>query len=589
MASCIGDYGLIGDGHTAALVARDGSIDWLCMPRFDSDACFSALLGSAEHGRWQIGPVCAEAEVRRFYQDDSLVLHHEFATGSGTARLTDFMPPRTQWPAVIRLVTGLSGTVRMRLDLALRFSYGLVPPRISFNDRTMSAVVGPDLVVLHSPVSLNMEDGQARAKFDVTAGDRLAFVLLGGASYQPAPAKPDWEQALAQTLAYWRNWAAKFQRSTPWRDAVMRSLLTLKALIYEPTGGIVAAPTTSLPEVTGGQRNWDYRYCWLRDATFTLAALLNAVYHEEAIRWRDWLLRAIAGSPEKMQIMYRVDGGRRIDEGTIEWLPGYEGAAPVRVGNAAASQRQLDVVGELLDALRLMERAGISQPEEAVAANCELVAYLEQVWHDPDHGLWESRGEARQFTYSKVMCWVGVDRFLSSGAARTQPELRDRLRVLSSRIHSEICSRAWNHMRGHFVERYGGEQLDASLLLLPLVGFLPATDPRMRATIAAIERELTQDGLVWRRLRQEGPVKEGAFIPCSCWLADCLAMQGRRDEAAALLERVIGLRNDLGLLSEEYHPGQQRLIGNFPQALSHIALVNTALGLSGPVLQRGGG
>jgi len=581
---------MIGDGRTAALVSRTGSLDWLCLPRFDSDPCLSALLGTEEHGSWRIAP-CDEAGTRRCYLDDTLVLQTEFTNQSGCVRLTDFMAMGTEQPTLVRTVTGVSGTVRVRCDLKLRFDWGLMPPRIARHDDALLAIVGPDMAVLRAPVRLEeTEAGTMSAEFDIGAGDELAFVLSYGPSHRPPPQAIVASAALDRTLAYWRDWAGKFQRETPWREPVMRSLLTLKGLIYHPAGGMVAAATTSLPEMPGGSLNWDYRYSWLRDATFTLSALLNAGYHDEAVCWRDWMLRAIATSPEKMRIMYRVDGGRRMSEQEIAWLPGYEGAGPGSVGNDAASQRQIDVVGELLDALELIARGGVDETPETLAAQCELVKHLERTWQDKGHGLWESRGRPHRYTYSTAMAWVGVDRFLRNNERRgTVEDARlDQLRALRDRIHAEIIERSWNHMRGVFVDRYGGNRVDASLLLLPLVNFLPADDPRMSATIDAVERDLSHDGLVWRT-PQGGDTDQGAFIACTCWLADCRAMQGRRKEAVKLLERVLSLRNDLGLLSEEYHPGLRRLMGNFPQALSHLALVNTALGLSGPVLQRGGG
>jgi GH15 family glucan-1,4-alpha-glucosidase len=581
---------MIGDGRTAALVSRGGSVDWLCLPEFDSDACCAALLGTQQNGYWRVAP-CGEADTRRRYQDDTLVLQTEFSHPAGAVRMTDFMAVGTEQPTLVRQLTGLHGTMRFRCDIALRFDFGLVSPRLNQQGDALLAVVGPDLVTLRAPALLQPSGaGTMAAEVDVTAGQTVTFVLSYGSSCSAPPARIDPERALAGTLAFWRDWAGRFRRDTPWRDAVVRSLLTLKALIYHPTGAMVAAPTTSLPEMPGGSLNWDYRYCWLRDATFTLSALLNAGYQEEAIRWRDWMLRAIAAEPDKMRIMYRVDGGRRMYEQTVEWLAGYEGAAPVRVGNDAAAQRQIDVVGELLDALDLIARAGVEHSPEALATERNLVDHLDRTWQDKGHGLWETRGRPERYTYSCVMAWAGVESFLRGAARRgcRDGQTLDRLRTLRTRIHAEITERSWNYPRGHLVDRYGGERLDASLLLLPLVGFLPAEEPRMSATIDAIERELSHDGLVWRRPRGED-VDQGAFIACSCWLADCRSLQGRRDEAVALLERVLALRNDVGLLAEAYHPGSRRLMGNFPQAISHLALVNTALGLSGPVLQRGGG
>ncbi len=589
MASRIEDYAMIGDGRTAALVSRGGSIDWMCLPRFDADACCAALLGTEAHGFWRIAP-CGSSTQSRSYDSDTLVLRTEFANGPNRVRLTDFMPPETEHPTIVRQVTGLHGSMRLRCELTLRFDYGLIAPRIRRQDGAMTAVVGPDLVVLRAPVPLEEKDASIVATFDVAAGQSVAFVLSYGLSHLPAAAAVDATRALDNTLAYWREWAGRFTVETPWRDAVMRSLLTLKGLSYHPTGSIVAAATTSLPEVPEGQLNWDYRFCWLRDASFTLSALLNAGYHEEAIAWRDWMLRAIAAAPDKLRIMYRVDGGRRIDEWPVTWLPGYEGSAPVRVGNAAAAQTQIDVVGELLDALDLIALGGIDHTPEMLAAQCELVERLEQTWQDKGHGLWESRGQPQHYTYSNVMCWVGVDRFIRGSARRGEadsPMLR-RLHALRTRIHERVIERSWNFARGHFVDRFGGERVDASLLLLPLVKFLPADDPQMAATIDAVERDLSEDGLVWRTPKG-GDTDQGAFIACTCWLADCRALQGRHDDAVRLLEKALSLRNDVGLLSEEYHPGLRRLIGNFPQALSHLALINTALGLSGPVLQRGGG
>jgi GH15 family glucan-1,4-alpha-glucosidase len=590
MALRIEDYAMIGDGRTAALISRKGSIDWLCLPRFDSDACCAALLGTGEHGHWSLAP-CADAETERRYRGDTMVLDTTFRTGGGEVTLTDFMPMHTPQPTIVRQVSGVSGSVRMHCRFAPQFDFGLVRPRIRRQQDAVTAIAGSDLVALRAPITLCVADDAAvTATFDVAAGQSMAFVLSYAPSHLPVPDAIDVPQALQDTLGDWRDWAARFQRETPWRDAVMRSLLTLKALTYHPTGGLVAAATTSLPEMPGGALNWDYRYCWLRDASFTLSALLNAGYHDEARAWRDWMLRAIAAAPDRMRIMYRVDGGRRMDEWEVGWLPGFNGAVPVRVGNDAAAQRQIDVVGELLDALDLIAQAGIEQSDEALAAGCDLIAHLERTWNDKGHGLWESRGRPERYTYSMVMAWVGVDRFLR-GHARHQaadPAMVERLHGLRDTIHAEITGHCWNAARGHFVDRYGGEHVDASLLLLPLVNFLPADEPRMAATIDAIERELSEDGLVWRTPRG-GATAQGAFIACTCWLADCRALQGRRDEAVALFERALSLRNDVGLLSEEYHPGLRQLMGNFPQALSHLAVVNTALGLSGPVLQRGGG
>jgi GH15 family glucan-1,4-alpha-glucosidase len=506
--------------------------------------------------------------------------------------VTDFMPVNTPGPVVMRQVSCLGGMMRLHFTLNLRFDWGYVRPRTHRSGQSIVMVCGQHLVALHSTVPVNVDEqrGLVSAEFDIREKQQISFALTYGPSHEAPPAAPDMQRALADTSTYWKNWAGQFQRKTPWREAVVRSLLTLKALTYHPTGSLVAAATTSLPETPGESLNWDYRYCWLRDATFTLSAFLNAGFQEEAQAWRDWMLRAIAAAPDKMRIMYRVDGDRRMNEWVPEWLSGYEGATPVRVGNSAADQEQIDVVGELLDSIELMARAGLPSTPLVLVTERELLDHLERTWRDKGHGLWESRSRPQHYTYSKVMAWVGVDRFIRHHTARgdLEPAMLERLDHLRARIHQQVLTYSWHHQRGHFVDRYGGERLDASLLLLPLVNFLPADDPRMAATIDAIERELSHEGLVWRKAKgQEND--QGAFIACSCWLADCRGLQGRRDAAAAVLEKVLSLRNDVGLLSEEYHPGMRRLMGNYPQALSHLAVVNTALGLSGPVLQRGGG
>ena len=590
MTARIEDYALLGDGETAALVDRRASIDWLCWPRFDSDACFASLLGNAEHGRWQIAPRDDAAAAARRYQPDTLVLETDFTTDTGGVRVTDFMPMRSAAPTLVRIVTGLRGEVAMRMDLCLRFDYGLMPPWTEPVEGGFTAKVGPDLVVLRAAVPVEVERHSAHAAFSVAAGQRLAFVLSYGASTDEPPGQVDAERALAETQAFWRTWIGKFDKPTDWPDAVRRSLITLKALVHRPSGGLIAAPTTSLPEQPGGSSNWDYRYCWLRDATFTLSALLNAGYEEEARGWQAWILRAIAGSPDRLRIMYRVDGARRLDERTIDWLPGFRSASPVREGNLAAGQHQVDVYGELLDALDLAARAGIESGEQCAHVQQAVMAELERVWDSAGQGLWESRGQPRHYTYSRAMAWVGVDRFLRSAAAGRGVEAAtlQRFARLRDQIHQDVCRNGFDDGLGHFVQHYGGQELDASLLLLPIVGFLPADDPRIAATVAAIERDLMQDGLV-RRTRAEGPNPEGAFLACSFWLADCQSMQGRAADARRTFERVLAVRNDLGLLSEEYNVPGRHLAGNFPQALSHLGLVTTGLSLSGPVLTRGGG
>jgi GH15 family glucan-1,4-alpha-glucosidase len=582
------DYGLIGDLETAALVSRTGSIDWLCLPRFDSDACCAALLGDERHGFWRIGPAFEGWSNRRGYRDDTLILESEFARGGNAARLIDFMPPRDGAPRVIRIVEGRQGQVPLRLELSLRFDYGQITPWLEPHEDATCAIVGPDLAAIRSPIPLRSTGAVLHADFTVSAGQRLAFSLAWGPSNAGVPPEIEPGRALATTEAYWRNWAGRFAFPTRWRDPVLRSLITLKALIHRPTGGLTAAPTTSLPEVIGGSANWDYRFCWLRDATFTVGALLNAGYHDEAVAWRDWMLRAIAGSPDRLRIMYRVDGGRHVPEWELSWLPGYAGSRPARAGNAAAAQRQVDVRGELIEAMHLMDHAGLRRPMRSTALEQALVEQLETGWRQPGHGLWEDRGEPEHYVYSKVMAWVGIDRFLRGAPVEVDPEVRQRLAGVREQIHAEVCERGYSARRGHFVQRYGTEALDGSLLLLAPAGFLPADDPRIEGTIAAIRRELMVDGLVLRKPRSQAP-HEGAFLPCTCWLADCLSMQGRDEEAAELLEQVLAVRNDLGLLSEQYDPERRRLCGNFPQALSHLSLVNTALGLSGPVLERAGG
>ena len=592
MSSPIEDYALLGDGETAALLNRDGSIDWLCWPRFDDDACFAALLGKNENGHWSMAPTTPVTQSSRRYQHDTLIMETELETAGGAVRVIDFMPVRKGASSVVRIVVGLRGTVRIRCQLRLRFDYGALPPWSEMSGDDMVAKVGPDLVVLRAPVKLDVQAHLTSAEFDVAEGERRAFVLSYGAAHETPPEPVDAEAALVKTQSFWREWIGRFDDAkTDWPGPVRRSLITLKALIHAPTGGLVAAPTTSLPEAPGGKMNWDYRYCWLRDASFTLCALLNAGFHAEATHWRDWLLRAIAGSPKRLRIMYRVDGSRHLSEWMVETLPGYRYASPVRIGNAASTQHQIDVFGEVLDALAVARRGGVPTTQQEAVAEREIIGHLEKVWNTEGSGVWESRAELRHYTYSKVMAWVGLDRFLrhvEETGAVDAPTV-ERLTALRQTIHDEVCREGWNEGLGTFTQHYGGQAIDASLLLLPLVGFLPADDPRMAATIETIQRELSEGGLIRRTKAKAEPPNEGAFLACSCWMADCLSLQGRKQEARAQFERVLAVANDLGLLSEEYDIPGKHLAGNFPQALTHLAVVNTALGLCGPTLQRGGG
>jgi GH15 family glucan-1,4-alpha-glucosidase len=590
MAAPIEDYALIGDTHTAGLVSREGSIDWLCLPRFDSPACFAALLGDRSNGRWLLAPAGGVREVRRRYQGDTLVLETEYRTDDGVVRVVDCMPPRQWDPDVARVVEGVRGRVRMRMELTIRFDYGSIVPWVRHIDGALHAVAGPDSVWLRTPVPVWGENWTTLADFTVAEGERAPFMLTWHASHRPAPRRIDPVRALGDTEAWWGEWASGIDYQGGWQDAVIRSLLTLKALTYAPTGGIVASPTTSLPEQLGGVRNWDYRYCWLRDSTFTLSALMLAGLADEAKAWREWLLRAVAGQPRQMQILYGVAGERRITEQELDWLGGYQGSRPVRIGNAAVNQFQLDVYGEIMDTLHLGRHIGLESDEAAWDLQQALLEFLESNWRRPDEGIWEIRGPRRHFTHSKVMAWVALDRAIKAVELMGHDGPVDRWRAVRRELHDEVCREGYDSGRDSFVQFYGADHLDASLLQIPLVGFLPADDPRVKGTVAAIQRELVVDGLV-HRYPPEGspsvdglPPGEGTFLACTFWLADNLALMGRREEALAIYERLLTLRNDVGLLAEEYDPASRRQLGNFPQAFSHVALVNTANYLSeGPM------
>jgi GH15 family glucan-1,4-alpha-glucosidase len=597
MAARIEDYALLGDCYSAALVGRDGSIDWLCWPRFDSDACFAALLGTPEHGRWLLAPADAPRRVSRRYRGDTLILETRFETADGAVVLIDFMPPHGDPPDLIRIVAGARGTVRMRTELVVRYGYGAtVPWCTKLDPHALAAVAGPDMVVLRSPMPLRGENLHSVAEFSVSAGQRLPFVLCWGPSHLAPPEPADAERELRRTEKFWTDWCASHLGSGMWDEAVSRSLITLKALTYAPTGGIVAAPTTSLPERIGGPRNWDYRFCWLRDATLTLLALMNAGHLAEAKAWRDWLVRAAAGAPSQTQILYGIGGERRVTEWEAPWLPGYEGSVPVRIGNAAHRQLQLDVFGEVLDALHQACRGGLAASDSAWALQRALLEHLEQVWQEPDEGIWEVRGPRRHFTFSKAMVWVAFDRGIKDIELFGLEGPLDRWRALRARIHEDVCRRGFDAGLGSFVQAYGSRQLDASLLLLPTLGFLPASDPRIAGTVSAIERHLMEDGFVRRydtaRTDDGLPEGEGAFLACSFWLADAYALMGRTAQARTLFERLLALRNDVGLLAEQYDPAARRQVGNFPQAFSHVALLSTAHNLgraTKPAEQRAGG
>ena len=585
MSTPLEDYALIGDCETAALVSRQGSIDWLCWPRFDSGACFAALLGGSEQGRWIIEPVNQHATRAWRYRDNTLILETQIEDADGAVTAIDFMPPRGRNSDLVRLVRGDRGRMRMRTELILRFDYGRSVPWVNrLPDGSLRAIAGPDMVILHTSVPVHGKDLTTIAEFEVAAGETIPFVLAHGSSHLPPPAAIDPERSLEGTAAFWTRWAGRSTSQGEWSDAVIRSLITLKALTYAPTGGIVAAPTTSLPEQIGGARNWDYRFCWLRDATLTLLALMNAGYYDEAAAWRDWLLRAAAGAPSQVQIMYGIAGERRLPEMALPWLAGYADSRPVRIGNAAHGQLQLDVFGEVMDALHQARKGGLQAREADWAFQRALLEHLETAWSRPDQGMWEIRGAAQHFTYSKIMAWMALDRGVRSAEALGNDEAIDRWRSLRAAIHEEVCRRGFDATRGTFVQAYGSPALDASLLLLPTTGFLPASDPRVRGTIAAIERELVVDGFVRRydtHQTDDGlPPGEGAFLACTFWLADAYALTGRHDEARRLFGRLLALRTDLGLLSEEYDIGARRLVGNFPQAFSHIALVTTAHNLA---------
>ena len=585
MSSLIEDYALIGDCLTAALVSRTGSIDWLCWPCFDSDACFAALLGSPDHGRWQIGPKEKPRASSRRYRGETLILETQFECETGVVTLIDFMPPRGQASDIVRLVRGEAGTVTMRMELVLRFGSGTNIPWVQkLQDGTILAVAGPDMVVLRTPVKTHGHNMTTVAEFEVRAGETVPFVLTYDASHLPVPRSINVEEALTDTETFWTDWSSRSTFKGKHRELIQRSLITLKALTFAPTGGIVAAPTTSLPGKLGGARNWDYRYCWLRDATFTLLALMDSGYRDEAVAWHHWLLRAVAGAPDQMQIMYGIMGQRRLLEWEADWLPGYEGARPVRFGNAAHAQLQLDVYGELMDVFHQSRTMKIELDGETWAVELEFLKHLAKIWDLPDSGLWERRGPGRHYVFSKVMCWVAFDRGIKSAEHFGYRAPLAEWRALRETIHADICTNGFDSVQNTFVESYGAQVLDASLLLLPAVGFLPSTDPKIVGTIAAIEQYLMRNGFVLRhdpreiRPDETEPI-EGAFLACTLWLADAYVLAGRIDEARELFLRVAGIANDVGLLAEEYDSVAKRQTGNFPQALTHIALINTAQNL----------
>jgi GH15 family glucan-1,4-alpha-glucosidase len=585
LPSRIEDYGLIGDCETAALVGRDGSIDWLCWPAFDSDACFASLLGTHRHGRWLIEPAEEVTGSSRRYWDNTLILETRFETANGVVALIDFMPPRGNASDIVRLARGVAGKVKLQMQLVIRFGFGADIPWVRRTDNgALLAISGQDMAVLRTPVETRGEDLTTVAGFEVSEGETIPFVLTYGPSHLPLPKPINPAQALQDTEAFWTDWCSRCTYEGEHRDLVMRSLITLKALTYEPTGGIVAAPTASLPEKLGGERNWDYRFCWLRDATFTLLALMNSGYTEEATAWYNWLLRAAAGSPADMQIMYGIMGQRRLLEWEAGWLPGYEGAQPVRVGNAAHAQLQLDVYGELIDAFHQSRMAALELDRESWALGRTVLEHLAEVWDQPDHGIWERRGEPRHYVSSKVMTWVAFDRGIKSAEKFGFDAPLDRWRMLRDEICRDVCERGFDPVQNAFVESYGSQLLDASILLLPAVGFLPASDPRVRGTIEGIEKYMMRDGFVLRHdpreVTDEQQPIEGAFLACSLWLADAHVLAGDIAKAQALFDRVVAVANDLGLLAEEFDSGAGRQTGNFPQALTHIALINTAHNLS---------
>jgi GH15 family glucan-1,4-alpha-glucosidase len=581
----IEDYALIGDTHTAALVGRDGSIDWLCLPSFDSASCFARLLGNEEHGRWLI---TAEGEVTataRRYRPKTMVLETEMTTSEGSVRIVDFMPPRQVHPRVVRIVEGLEGEVRMRTEMIIRFGYGRDVPWVRQTDRGIQAIAGPDAVVVDTSADLVGKDRHTEANFSLRAGEEMSFVLTWHSSHLELPKVLKPRRALSDTVNYWERWGESIlEVHGEWQDQALRSLMTLKALSYAPTGGIVAAATTSLPEVLGGVRNWDYRYCWVRDATLTLDALIEAGCRDEVEAWTWWLIRAAAGDPEQLQIMYGPAGERRLTEFEVDWLPGYAGSSPVRVGNAASEQFQLDVYGELMDVTDRARRHGVAEAEVFWDLQRALMVFVEAHWSDPDEGIWEVRGPRRHFTHSRVMAWVAFDRAVRAVETYGLEGPVESWRACRERVHAEVCDKGWNAERQAFTQYYGADELDASVLMLPLVGFLPPDDPRVVSTVEAIQRDLMAGGFVLRYQNASGvdglPGTEGAFLPCTFWLADCLALMGRLDEARALFTRLLALTNDVGLISEEYDPVGRRLLGNFPQAFSHVGLINTARNLT---------
>ncbi len=583
----IEDYSFLSDTQTGALVSRDGCIDWLCFPRFDSAACFASLLGEAKNGHWRFYPNEEITHTQRRYRGDALILETEIETASGAVRLIDFMPPRGENPDFIRIIEGLRGSVEMQMQLIIRYDYGQIIPWVRQQHGGLEAIAGPDGLILRTPIETHGKDLTTVAEFSVKEGDRIPFVLTWFASHSEPPKPVNAEHALRDTETYWSKWSKRCEQRGPWREAILRSLIVLKGLTYAPTGGIVAAPTTSLPEEIGGVRNWDYRYCWLRDATFTLFALSQGGYYDEAKSWREWLLRAIAGSPSQMQILYGVRGERRIEEFEIPWLRGYENSRPVRVGNAASTQFQLDVYGEIIGAIYEGSRAGLKISEEDWRLQVALLNFLETKWMEPDEGIWEVRGPRRHFTHSKVMAWLAFDRgvrMVEEFGFSADGHL-DRWKLTREQIHREVCERGYNAKKEAFTQYYGSDAMDASVLLAPLTGFLPPGDERMRSTVEAVERDLLENGFILRYRPEEEnvdglPGRDGAFLPCSFWFAACLHWIGEKEKARAFFERLLALRNDLGLLAEEYDPVAKRQLGNFPQAFSHIAIITTAYRLS---------